>query len=164
MSAPNFHVQFNCSRRRVLIGSVATLLLAACASLPSQAPPKILFVCQFGTTKSAIARELFRRRARERSIAVTVISRGLTIEDHISATLRQRLAAEGIDPDADAPVVLQPQDWQDATLVVAFNPLPSAIPASKIRDWIDLPSLNESYAVARPLLDKRIEALLDEFV
>jgi hypothetical protein len=151
MSTSKFHTQFDCSRRRVVIGSAATLLLAACASLPSQAPPKILFVCQFGTTKSAIARELFRRRALERGVTVAAISRGLTIEDHISPTLRQRLVAEGINPNADAPKVLEPQDWQSATLVVAFNPLPSAVPVAKIRDWIDLPSLNESYcpAIAR---------------
>lgn len=150
------------SRRNLLLGSLALAVTAGCATARRVPAPTVLFVCEAGTVKSAIARELFRRRARERRIAVTAFSRGLKIEDHLSPALRQKLLAEGIDTGADAPQVLQPQDWRRADIVVAFNPLPPAIPPGKIRDWTDLPSMNDEYDRTRAMLGQRLEALLDE--
>lgn len=124
--------------------------------------PKILFICQYGTAKSAIAREVFRRHARLRGIDALVFSRGLTLEDHISPRLKGRLTAEGIDPKADLLKTLSRKDWIKADIVVAFNPLPTTIIHTDIRDWSDLPSMNDSYSTARAILDSRIDALLDE--
>jgi hypothetical protein len=124
--------------------------------------PKILFICQYGTAKSAIAREVFRQHARLRGINALAFSRGLTIEDHISSRLKGRLTADGIDPKADLPKTLSRNDWIKADIVVAFNPLPGTIRHPDIRDWSDLPSMNDSYPTARAILDSHIDALLDE--
>ena len=156
------HFSRSLSRRNLLLGSLAATLTAGCATARRAASPTVLFVCEFGTAKSAISRELFRRRARDRRIAVTTFSRGLKIEDHVSSLLRQRLAAEGINPAADTPKVLGPRDWRRAEIVIAFNPLPPEVPAAKVRDWTDLPSINDDYARTRAMLDQRLEALLDE--
>jgi hypothetical protein len=40
------------------------------------AAPQVLFVCPYGTVKSAIARETLKRRAAEAGVAVRVRSRG----------------------------------------------------------------------------------------
>lgn len=149
--------------RRNLIGSgLALLATGGCATLQNRRTPVVLFVCQFGTAKSAIAREVFRAHARQRGLAVTAFSRGLTIEDHVTPLLRENLAADGINPLADKPEVLQPRDWQRADVVVAFNPLPPAVPRGKVRDWTDLPSINDEYAKTRALMDQRLDALLVE--
>ena len=152
------------SRRALMLSALAASLLGACASPRRNAQSVVLFVCQFGTAKSAIARELFRRRVAQRHLAITAFSRGLTIEDHLTPWLRQKLADDGINPEIDLPQVLGPSDWQRATVVVAFNPLPPAVPRAKVRDWTDLPSITDDYANTRAILDRRLEALLDELV
>jgi arsenate reductase len=151
------------SRRQFVGASSVLILTAGCATLPKGQRETVLFICEFGTAKSVIARELFRRRAASRGIAVAAISRGLVIEDHITPELRRNLTADGINSNAEPFQVLQPQDWQAAKVVVAFNPLPNTIPKAKVRDWTDVPSVVSKYPAARTEMDKRIEALLDEF-
>jgi hypothetical protein len=149
------------SRRGVIVVSLA-LSVSAFAKPRLPRTTRVLFVCQFGTAKSAIAREVFRRRARQRGMAVDAFSRGLTIENHISPQLGERLHADGIDPATDAPNILLPRDWRNADILVAFNPLPPKVKFTNIRDWTDMPSFNEDYVNARATLDRWIDSLLDE--
>lgn len=149
------------SRRSVLI--VGALGAAgAFAKLPKGKPVRILFVCKYGTTKSAIAREVFRRRAQSRGISAVAFSRGLMLEDHISPPLRERLNAAGIDPAKDKPRVLSSKDWKKADIVVVFDPLPADVTPKDVRDWVDMPSFNQEYDKAQASLDGRIDSLLDE--
>jgi protein-tyrosine-phosphatase len=146
-------------RRNLLFAGLAFAAMATVASTASPKLPTVLFVCEFGTAKSAIARELFRKRARERGIAVAAFSRGLKIEDHISPPLRQKFDAEGIDSRRDGFAVLSARDIRRADMVVTFTPIPQRARTSL--DWSDVPSVNDSYPVARAELDRRIDALLD---
>lgn len=158
---PILHPSLNWSRRGVLIAG--TLAAAgAFAKSPKNEPPRVLFVCKYGTTKSAIAREMFRQRAQARGIATVAFSRGLMLEDHISPPLRERLTAAGIDPAKDKPRVLRPKDWKKADIVVVFDPLPADTKPSDVRDWTDMPSMNQEYDKAKALMDQRIDSLLDE--
>ena len=150
------------SRRQAVTGLLLAAASSACVHRRAGREPIVLFVCQAGTAKSAITREIFRRRAATRNIAVTAFSRGLVIEDHVSPGLKLQLAADGIDPGADPYQVLTEQDWQRADILVWFNPLPTEVKHRNMRDWSDLPSFNDSFAIARPILDRRIDALLDE--
>ena len=150
------------SRRSFMVSALALSLVPAAVVARSRPVPVVLFVCQYGTAKSAIARELFRRRVAQRHLALSAFSRGLTIEDHMTPDLRQRLAADGIDTELEKPQVLMPRDWQRASVVVAFNPLPLEVPREKVRDWTDLPSITDDYASTRAMLDRRLEALIDE--
>jgi arsenate reductase (thioredoxin) len=144
-------------RRTVLIGGL--VLAVTGASAP---PPRVLFICQAGTAKSAIAREFFRRRARERRVSVTAFSRGLTIDDHISASLQKSLYDEGINPAHDRAVRLTRRDLRAADIIVFFNPLPVALGPVTAQDWTALPSVNDNWPLARTDLMLRIDALLDE--
>ena len=164
MSMPFSESTSSALSRRALLSGLAASLLGACASPRRNAQPVVLFVCQFGTAKSAIARELFRRRVVQRHLAMNAFSRGLTIEDHLTPWLRQKLADDGINPEIDLPQVLGSSDWQRATVIVAFNPLPATVPRAKVRDWTDLPSITDDYANTRAILDRRLEALIDELV
>jgi Low molecular weight phosphotyrosine protein phosphatase len=148
------------NRRAVLVFG-AMLAISPRAALAAGRPPVVLFVCPAGTAKSAIARELFRKRAQERGIAATAFSRGLHIDDHISAALRQNLDAEGIDTRRDGFAVLAPKDARRADVVVTFAPLPAAYRSAKLRDWSAVPSVNDAWPTARADLDRRIDALLD---
>lgn len=119
--------------RRIFLASGAMLVIPGVASARVRVP-SVLFVCQAGTAKSAIARELLRKRARERRIAITAFSRGLVIEDHVSMSLRQRLDADAIDPRRDDFKLLSASDLRNADIVVSFTPLPPAYRFYKVED------------------------------
>jgi protein-tyrosine-phosphatase len=125
-------------------------------------PQRVLFVCQFGTVKSALARELFRRRAADRGIKVAVMSRGITPEPHLSAAVGNQLRAERIDLDRDPLKRLTRADMKASDIIVIFNPLPASMRTARMRDWSDTPSVNEAYPSARVEFDRRIDLLLDE--
>ena len=151
------------SRRAVL----GTMLLAPLAALPGIAvarshPPRVLFICQFGSVKSAISRELFRRRAAERGIAAIAVSRGIKPELHLEPHLRDRLAGQGIDPGRDGQHKLSRGDLRRADYTVLFDPLPLGWIGRNARDWTDLSSFNQSYATEEPRVKARIDQLLDE--
>ena len=151
------------SRRAVL----GTILLAPFAALPVIAaarsrPPRVLFICQFGSVKSAISRELFRRRAAERGIAAIAISRGIQPETHLDPQLRDRLAGQGIDPARDGQHKLTRGDLRRADYTVLLDSLPPGWIGRNPRDWTDLGSFNQSYGTEEARVKAKIEQLLDE--
>jgi protein-tyrosine-phosphatase len=121
----------------------------------------VLFICQFGTVKSAIARELLKRRAAARGISVIVSSRGITPEAHLAPSTRSQLLAEGIDLDGERLQKLRRADLDNADLVVTFNPLPASMRRTGLRDWSAVPSVNDTYLLARVDLDRRVDQLLE---
>jgi protein-tyrosine-phosphatase len=145
----------------VLIGSAT---LPGCGVQPTKPKVKILFVCKAGTAKSAIAREIFRRKAAVAGIDAEAFSRGIVIEDHVSSPLRQKLLADRLDTHSEPPQVLGTADVKSADIVVRFNPLPASVQHASIRDWSDTPSVNDDYQNARSVMDQRIDALIAEIV
>jgi hypothetical protein len=82
MSITNF-----VDRRSVLGAAFAMALVQSSnVAIAAKRPKRVLFICQFGSVKSPIARELFRRRAKERGIAVIAWSRGI----HLRHILHRR--------------------------------------------------------------------------
>ena len=150
----------NITRRATLVG------LAAAAALPAPAlamrQPRVLFICRYATVKSATARELLRKRARERGIGVAVWSRGITPVDHLTPQIRQRLIAEfGIDPASEHPKALRQADLDRADIAVLFDRLPPSLHRMDVLDWTDQPSLLEQFEPSMAYLEAHIEALLD---
>lgn len=152
------------TRRAVLalsaaaVGSIATGATGATARCR---PARVLLVCQYGSVKSAVARELMKRRAAERGVAVEVRSQGITPEEHVSPALAAALRADGVNTHAQPLTALAPADLKAADVIVGFEPAAaSGLPASAL-DWSDLPSFNTDYARAHPLLMARVDALLN---
>lgn len=144
--------------RRLLISSLASFAATGAA----RAAPHVLFICKAGTVKSPYAREMTRREAARRGLALSVRSRGLAIEDHVSPQLAGALAADGVNLRREPPQTLAQADIDWADIAVAFD-LPLSMRAPRpVLDWTDTPSLNDRYADAKALLATRIRALLDE--
>ncbi len=122
---------------------------------------RLLLVCQFGSVKSAISRELIGKRAAQRGIAIEVSSRGITPDSHINPTLLEKLRARGIDPQSQPLTALAPDDVLRADFVAIFNDLPPGYRPKSLIDWRDTGSFNETYDAEEPRLLKRIDALLD---
>ena len=149
--------------RRGFVGlSLVALLVSAQPGLARMRRPRVLFVCQFGSVKSALAREIFRHSAAARAIPATVFSRGITPEAHISDNLRAALVTEGFNIENEPLRQLRSKDLAAADVTVLFDPLPCGLHARRVHDWTDTGSLNQAYQTERPRLLARIEALLDE--
>ncbi|MGR4864188.1 arsenate reductase/protein-tyrosine-phosphatase family protein [Caulobacter sp. LARHSG274] len=146
------------SRRSTLL---AFLLLPPGLAFASCPPSKVLFVCPAGTVKSAIAREALKQRAASVGAAILVRSRGLAVEDHVSAALAARLAADGLDPRAEIARTLEAPDVAWADIVVAFDEASQAPTLARARSWTT-PSWNSDYDNAKADLDRRLDALLAE--
>jgi protein-tyrosine-phosphatase len=148
-------------RRSLLLAAIAVALTATPGNAATPRAPHVLLVCQYGSVKSAIARELLKRRSAQRGIALAVQSRGITPELHLPPELKERLAADKLNPEAQPLRRLKSRDVQSADLVIAFDKLPSQFHPRKLIDWTDLPSMVNDYANARAVLDARIDKLLD---
>lgn len=156
--SPNFSID-----RRSVVRSVAVFVaFPASVAFASRAIPEVLFICQYGSVKSAVTRELFRKAAIQRNIAVAVKSRGITIEAHLLPALKAVLASEGIDPEREPLLKLEQADLRRADITVLLDPLPLGMRARRVHDWTDTESFNQSFSSERPRLVARINALLDE--
>ena len=153
----------NLTRRTALLG------LAAATAFPAPAfamrLPRVLFVCQAGTVKSAVARELMRKRASERGIGVTVWSRGIAPADHMTAPIRQRLIAEfGIDPANERAKTLRQSDLDRADIAALFDHRPPSLHKAGALNWTDQPSLLGQFDASMAYLEAHISALLDRMI
>jgi protein-tyrosine-phosphatase len=148
-------------RRALLVLVAAGCAGPAWAARPPCASRAVLFVCPAGTVKSAIAREVTRRRAAARGLEVQISSRGVHPEDHVSPILAARLRADGLDPAAEPARPLAPADLAGADIVVAFDEAALAPGMSLARVW-DTPSWNANYDQALAAVTGRVDVLLDE--
>lgn len=146
--------------RRTAILSAAAMLIAA--KSPGNRTPRVLFVCQKGTVKSPIARELMRGQAKAQGLAIKVQSRGVTPAEGASPEVAAALIRDGIKVKRDPLRALTVKDAAWADVVVYFDPLPFTASGKDLRDWRDTPSVNMSYAEALAQLRSRIAVLLDE--
>lgn len=148
--------------RRGLLASAGGLILLPAAAWGKPCPPsRVLFVCPAGTVKSAIAREVLKRRAVAEHLAVDVRSRGVRVEDHVSPALARNLRADGIDPAAEAAQRLAPADIAWADLVIAFDEAAVAPGLARARTW-ETPSWNSDYAGAKRALSRQMDDLIVE--
>jgi protein-tyrosine-phosphatase len=148
------------SRRRLGLG-LALLMTPLAARAGPSAAAKVLFVCQAGTVKSAIAREALKQRAAQRGLALEGRSRGINIEDHVSPGLAARLAVDGLNPRAEAATALGAGDLAWPDLVIAFDEAAHATGLERARVWT-IASWNDRYDEAKAGMEANISALLVE--
>ncbi|MBI2685555.1 MAG: hypothetical protein HYX27_04500 [Acidobacteria bacterium] len=130
---------------------------------PAQ-PRKVVFVCEHGAAKSIIAASEFERLARQKGLAVEVVSRGTTPDAEIAAGVRQGLLADGVDLGSAKPVRISAKDIEGAVKVVTFGPdLAEWMPkGAKALDWSATPSPGKDYRAARDYIRKQLEVLVGE--
>ena len=155
LSRPQNHL----ARRAVIVGAGLALLVGpATAACP---PERVLFVCPAGSVKSAIAREALKRRAADLGLALSVSSRGVDPEDHVSPELAANLKRDGLNPAAEPLRRLAQADVAQADVIIAFDAASDEPLLRGARRW-KTPSWNGDYAAAKADLDDRLAALLAE--
>jgi protein-tyrosine-phosphatase len=147
--------------RRKLILSGAALALTPTSQAAACDPVRVLFVCPAGSVKSAIAREALKRLAAGERVPVSVASRGLVPEDHVSAALAANLKNDGLDVGAEPLRKLGQSDVSEAHIIVAFDAASDEPILRSARSW-KTPSWNEQYTAAKTDLDARLTGLMAE--
>ena len=140
-------------------------LLSAQDSAQNNKPggrPKLVFVCEHGSSKSVVAAAYCRRLAKERGIDIEVVSRGTAPEPQVPAGVRNGLKSDGIDVGQFKPTAVSASDLEGAAKVISFGPDLSAFTKGPVEDWSATPAVSDDYGVARSYIVKRLEALLDQ--
>lgn len=148
------------------IGSLMLLLTtvfmgaASRAEPDSSKPATFVFVCLHGSVKSQIA-AAFNRIAREHGPSVTAVSRGIAVDDKISAAIRDGLAGDGLAPASDAPVGLTSKQVAAATKIFSFDEVPTDLKGdAEVTYWSDVPPATEDYVRARSAIVRHFEEVV----
>ncbi len=147
-----------------------SLLLIACGVIwaqegePSDAKPKVVFVCEHGSAKSVIAATEFGRMAKEKGLDLNILARGTTPDGEIPKTVRDGLKADGYDVGSMKPTKASEKDLKGATKIISFGPdlKPWLSDGSAVSDWSATPSVSDDYRKAREYIRKQLEILLKD--
>ena len=123
----------------------------------------VVFVCEHGSAKSAVAAAFFNQLAQARGLPVQAVFRGLTPDTALSAATRRGLQQDGLVVAGLRPQALTEQDVAGALEVVTLGcPLPPGMAAGKLQRWDGLASVNEEYVVARDQIKQRVAQLVEQ--
>lgn len=118
-------------------------------------------MCEHGSAKSVVAAAHFNRLAAQRGLAIRAISRGTDPDPGNHPAAVAGLKADGLEPQAQ-PCRLHASDFETATSIVAFSPLPSHYaPVVPVEVW-NVPPVSENYSAARDAIVDHIDGLLDD--
>jgi protein-tyrosine-phosphatase len=124
----------------------------------------VLFVCEHGVAKSALAAALFNDMARKRGLSFRAERRAANapqLEPSVSTT--KGLSADGLPIPEGVPLQLTEQDARDALRVITMGTsLLVAAPKQTTEDWADVPAVGDDYASARDMIRRHISQLLDD--
>ena len=110
-----------------------------------------------------IAATHFNRVAMSRGLAADAISRGTLPDEEIPQVVRDGLRTTGIDVDDIRPKGLHVADAMAASLIITFDvELPPFATVVTARRWDGMPSVMESFTVAREAIVARVDALVAE--
>jgi protein-tyrosine-phosphatase len=142
----------------VLLAAVIAVGTTTHAEPDSENPATVVFVCLHGSVKSQMAAAHFNRIAKERSLPVVAVSRGISVDDKIPATIRERLAGDGLVPASDVPVALTSEQAAAAVKIFAFDEVPADIKGdAEVTYWSDVPPATKDYVAARNAIVRHLE-------
>src|SRR5262249_41905312 len=108
--------------------------------------------------KSQMAAAHFNRLAKERGLPVVAVSRGIAVDEKIPASIRERLAGDGLVPASDVPVALTSQQAAAAVKILAFDVVPAHIKwDAEVTYWSDVPPATKDYVAARDAIVRHLE-------
>ena len=151
------------SFKMMLTGLLAIVAFALHAQ-QTKVVPKVVFVCEHGAAKSVMAASELQRLAKERGLAITVLSRGSNPDAEIATGVRKELEAAGMDLGSAKPTKVSARDLTGAARVISFGPDLSALlpKGATVLDWSATPAPSQDYKTSREYILKQLEALLAE--
>ena len=149
----------------LLLLSASTVLAQEAQSRPEVNASTVVFVCEHGSARSVIAAAHFNRLASEKGLPFRAVSRGKNPDEAIAASIKDALAADGLDVSAWKPKALTDADMQKAGRVVTLAvELPAAKAAAQDRllEWKDVPSMSQSYDAVRKVIVQHVTELVEK--
>lgn len=124
--------------------------------------PVILFICEHGAAKSIIAAAYFNKLAMERKINVHAIARGTNPDPELSQKTIAGLKQDGVSLTETVPRKLSVVDLESAGRIVTFCQLPEEYQGktTSVEQWDNIPPVSENYEIARDIILKHIDQLL----
>lgn len=131
---------------------------------PAPPRPAVLFLCVHNAGRSQMAAGWLRHLAGDR---VDVLSAGTAPADHVNPVAVQAMAEEGIDLEAAAPRVLDPEEVRTCDVVVTMGCGDECpyVPGVRYVDWPLPDPAGQGIEAVRPIRDEirgRVEGLMDE--
>jgi protein-tyrosine-phosphatase len=124
----------------------------------------VLFVCLHGAAKSVLAAADLERLAAARGLAITAESAGTEPDAEIAPGVAAALRADGVELGPRRPRRVTAADTARVDRVVTFGcdlgeAMPAAVPVER---WDDVPAVSENLPVARAVIRRHLDRLLDE--
>jgi protein-tyrosine-phosphatase len=157
------------SSRSKWLGLLGSMLLAPAIFIGASAyaepdltkPATVVFVCLHGSVKSQMAAAYFNHIAKERSLPVIAVSRGIAVDKAIPASIREGLAGDGLVPASDVPVALTSEEAGAATKIFAFDEVPADVKGrAEVTYWSDVPAATKNYVAARSAIVQHLEEVV----
>ena len=125
--------------------------------------PTILFVCEHGAGRSAIAAAFFNKMAKEKKLNYQAIFRGIHPDSALGPAIQTGLMKDSVDVNGWKPVLLSRRDIQKASRIVAMDcEIPEKDRIAKLHtQWSDIP-MDQGYNDARDEIIKKLEVLILE--
>ena len=123
---------------------------------------KVMFVCEHGAARSAIASAYFNQLAKEKGLRYNAIFRGVQPDTVLTKGTREGLAADGFDVRGWAPAKVTAIDVQKSDRIVTFDcavPLPDK---KSVDRWDGIPPVSSDYNTARQQIKAKVEKLVEE--
>lgn len=121
----------------------------------------VVFVCEHGSAKSAIAAAHFDRLAEAAGLDVRAISRGTDPDPEFPPMAINGLTRDGLRPREPAPKLLTAEELAGAARVVTFCALPASYAyRGPVEQWDDVPAVSEDYDRARTEIVNRVQRLI----
>ena len=134
------------------------------ASQQARDSQTVVFVCEHGSVKSALALVYFREMAAQKGLAYRAVSRGTAPDTALPPFMRAGLRGDGLSLGAFTPTRFSDADLRNALLVVSFDqPSIAQTVGGRLPTiaWDNLPAVSANYEVARDSIKQRVALLVD---
>lgn len=124
----------------------------------------ILFVCEHGAARSAIAAAYFNKLVKEQGLNYQAIFRGTDPDSVVSPSTKKGLTGDGFDVSNWIPKLVSQTDINSASQIVTFDcTLPVKDSTSKqVTEWNGIPAISKDYNLARNQIAEKVQQLIDK--
>jgi len=134
-------------------------------SVYAQDKQSILFVCEHGAARSAIAAAYFNKIAKEKGVNYEAHFKGTDPQDSLTVATRRGLVRDGFNIAKMKPTLISESDINQSAQVIVFDcKLPTNINPKNLILWDGIPPISDSYDIARDQIEVKVRALVNQLI
>jgi len=119
----------------------------------------ILFVCEHGAGRSAIAASYFNKKAENQKLEYSAIFRGLEAQEALGASTKVGLIKDSVDVTNLTPSNLSKNDAEDAYMVITLDcTLPANFKNANLQ-WTGIP-MDGNYEISKNRIALKVDSLI----